>query len=106
MGSDVVENLCSASKDEGKWTSKIDIIQKEGSKLGLDRRDEEGVCKTECKAVQKACSSALKGKEDALVSQIKERIGIGKLQKDLCKKPCSKDLPTLKNWKDEAFESA
>jgi len=104
---DVIENLCSASKDEGKWTAKIDVIPKEaGSRLGLDRRDEEGVCKSECKAVRKACSSALKGREDTLVSEIKDGVGIGKLQKDFCKKQCMKDLPDLKKWNDEAFELA
>jgi hypothetical protein len=104
--SDAVENLCSASKDEGKWTMKIDIIAKEGSRLGLDRRDEEGTCKNECKAVQKACSAALKGREEKLVSQIRDRVGIGKLQKEFCQKPCNKDLPDLKKWTDEAFEPA
>mmetsp|Transcript_1318 Transcript_1318/g.1160 ORF Transcript_1318/g.1160 Transcript_1318/m.1160 type:complete len:352 (-) Transcript_1318:58-1113(-) len=101
---DALEDLCSAKKEQGKWTTRMDIMRKPGgTQLILDRRDQEGACNKECKAVQKACSGALKGREESLVSLIREGAGVGRLQREVCKKPCSKTLPELQHWKDEPF---
>jgi len=104
---DAVENLCSPTKDEGKWITKLDIYQNTpGAHLSLDRSDIEGMCNNECKAVQRACSTSLKGKEESLVSQIRDGAGVGKLQRDVCKKACAKSVPELGEWEDETWTSA
>lgn len=102
---DTLQNICSGKSSEGKWTTRMDIMKKPGgTQLILDRRDQDGACKKECKAVQKACRTALTAREDHLISLIREGAGIGKLQREVCKKLCSKTVPELQNWKDEQFE--
>jgi len=101
---DGIDGLCSAQKDAGKWTTKIDIVRMDSdAPLKLDRRDQEGVCRQECKAVQRACRVAMKGKQEDLVELLKDNAGVGKLQRDVCKKACAKAAPKLAHWEDEAF---
>merc|ERR1719382_705985 len=102
---DMVENLCKHKKKEGDWVAKIDIIKSEGQ-LVLQKMDKLGECKEECKAIHQACSEAVRGKEEKIVSMLKASEGLSKLQNDVCHKPCNpkKPLPSLDEFKDEKFE--
>merc|ERR1719360_136602 len=78
--SDFVENLCSPNKEEGKWIAKIDIARKlEPARLALEMQEQVGYCKNECKAIQRSCAKALKGKEESLVSLLLESVGLARL---------------------------
>jgi hypothetical protein len=105
---DYVEDLCSTGKDEGKWTTKIDIFRKAGDPhLSLDKRDAEGQCNEECKAVQRACSAGMRDSEEKLVELLKDRAGVGALQREVCKSACKKTAdwsPDLNDWKDELWK--
>lgn len=102
--SDMLENLCSPKKKEGQWLTKVDI-SKAGEKLALDRREEVGECRNECKAVQQSCAKAIAGKDDTIVSLLKESAGLSQLQNTVCEKPCKqKQLPSLDKWVDEEFK--
>merc|ERR1712118_466238 len=63
-----------------------------------------GVCKNECKAVQQACGKSLKGKEEAIVSLLKDASGLAQLQNEVCEKACKKKKNSeLEGWTDEEF---
>jgi len=104
---DLIDGLCSVKKPEGKWVSLTDI-KKQGDKLVLSRESMVGHCKSECLSVQRACTAALKDKEEEIVevmkSSLKEEKGAEELKAAICKKSCSKKLPKLKNFVDEPFK--
>mmetsp|Transcript_101030 Transcript_101030/g.290752 ORF Transcript_101030/g.290752 Transcript_101030/m.290752 type:complete len:242 (-) Transcript_101030:46-771(-) len=103
---DVVENLCSVKKKEGRWVAKFDIVREdEDAQLTLSRQEDLGECRSECSTVQRACTAALDGMEEKFVEMLMKREKKPKdMKKKLCKKACSKDVPKLgKKWKDEAF---
>lgn len=82
---DVAENICNLKKEESDWILKLDIVEK-GDKLQLVEQPEEGVCKTECKTVERACQEVM-GDHDTDVAEYlykpgATRAGVVKL---LCK---------------------
>jgi len=104
---DLIDGLCSVKKDQGKWVSKIDI-KKQGDSLTLHRQELVGFCKSECLSVQRACTASLKDKEEDIIelmkTSLKEEKGADELKAQICKKPCGKKLPKLKNFVDEPFK--
>jgi hypothetical protein len=94
-------------KPEGKWVSMMDI-RKQGDKLSLARESLVGHCKSECLSIQRACTASLKDKEEDIVeimkTALKEESGSDELKAQICKKPCSKKPPKLKNFVDEPFK--
>merc|ERR1719410_1941697 len=102
--SDMVDGLCSVKNKEGRWVSKLDIVREDSeSQLTVERQQTMGFCKSECLTVQRACSAALKGREEDLVSMLQGRKSAKEMKKNMCKKQCKKTLPKLKQWTDEAF---
>lgn len=103
--SDVVENLCSPNKNEGKWIAKIDIARHaEEMRLVLSMQDQVGHCRNECRTIQKSCAKAIKGKEESLVSLLLESVGLARLHNMICDRACKKqDLLKLDSWVDETF---
>ncbi|KAG0620810.1 hypothetical protein M758_4G246300 [Ceratodon purpureus] len=95
---DVAENICNLKKEEGDWILKLDIVEK-GDKLQLVEQSEEGVCKTECKTIERACQEVM-GDHDTDVAEYlykpeATRAGVIKL---LCKdlsKACVGKPPRL-----------
>mmetsp|Transcript_14765 Transcript_14765/g.28594 ORF Transcript_14765/g.28594 Transcript_14765/m.28594 type:complete len:198 (-) Transcript_14765:96-689(-) len=104
--SDLVDNLCSLKKEEGKWIAKIDIVQQsEPKRLVLEMQNQTGHCRKECKAIQKSCAKVIKNKEESLVSLLLESVGLARLHNKICDRVCTtKDLPKLDSWEDEAFK--
>merc|ERR1712061_627521 len=102
---DLVEQLCSPSKKEGKWVTKLDIVRNSDAEpLKVQRQEKTGTCRKECKAIQRACSGALRGKEDDFASMLAEAAGVGKMQAKICKQVCAKAVPNLGEWADEKWE--
>merc|ERR1740121_2590662 len=63
-----------------------------------------GMCRSECLAIQRACSAALNKKEEDLVAALLGRKSVKELKKTFCKATCKKALPKLGTWKNEEFE--
>lgn len=103
---DLVDGMCSVKKKEGRWVTMLDVVREDSDVLAVSKQPDMGVCRSECTAVQRACTTSIQGKEDDLVSMLKKTEGVGKLRKKICAKACKKKLPPLpKSWKDEAFEA-
>lgn len=100
---DIVDGLCTVKKVQGKWTAKQDI-QKKNGELKLVAQGGIGKCKSECAAVQRACTAVLKNKEDTIVSLLQAGKDAATLKTKACKKICAKKLPALVEWKDEAYD--
>eukprot|EP00928_Gymnodinium_smaydae_P004171 TRINITY_DN11447_c0_g9_i1.p1 TRINITY_DN11447_c0_g9~~TRINITY_DN11447_c0_g9_i1.p1 ORF type:complete len:199 (-),score=51.80 TRINITY_DN11447_c0_g9_i1:122-718(-) len=101
---ELVENLCLPKKPQGKWITEIDIV-KSGDTLKLERQDKPGECRIECRAIQSACSKALNGKDEDIVSMLKDLAGLAKLQNAVCEKSCKKKkMPNLDDWVNEEFK--
>lgn len=102
--SDLVENLCSVRKKEGRWVSRLDIVREDSdTQLLIARQDTAGWCKNECLTIQRACQASLKGNEEKLVSMLQGAKSLKDIKKKLCKKTCAKEPPKLTKWKDEVF---
>merc|ERR1712050_666315 len=100
---DVVDNLCSVKKKEGRWVSKFDIEHVDGDgSLALKEQSTPGVCRTECATIQRACSVSLKGD---LAGMLLKSKGEEEIRDKLCRKACKRKLPKLASWADEAFEA-
>jgi len=96
-------------KAEGKWVLKVDIVKRTGNadspQLALETQDKVGECNEECRTVQQACGKAISGREEDLVSFLKDSAGLSKLQNSICEKPCKqKSLPNLDKWTDQEFK--
>merc|ERR1712154_669399 len=103
---DLVENLCSVKKKEGRWVSKLDIVREDSdAQLSLQRQDTPGWYKAECLVVQRACEASLKGKDETLVEMLQSGKNLRDMKKGICKKLCKKAVPKLAQWKDEAFSA-
>mmetsp|Transcript_77300 Transcript_77300/g.244242 ORF Transcript_77300/g.244242 Transcript_77300/m.244242 type:complete len:157 (+) Transcript_77300:3-473(+) len=104
--SDLVDNLCSPKKKEGKWMAMLDVTRDaQGSGLILQKQDKVGECRAECRAMQQSCAKALKGREEAIVALLSDSAGLAKLQNTACERPCKKrELPKLDMWVDEQFK--
>jgi len=63
-----------------------------------------GECKRECHMIHRACSIALKGKDDLIVSLLSKNRDIEDMQNIICKKTCERKLPKLESFKDEVFK--
>merc|ERR1712079_118084 len=99
-----VDGLCSVKEKAGRWVSKLDIVRDDSdSQLTLEKQPTMGFCKSECLTVQRACSAALKGREEDLVKMLQGHKSAKELKKNVCKKQCKKTPPKLKQWTDEAF---
>jgi len=103
---DYVEKLCLPKKDEGKWILKLDISRdRPDAQLSIVKQDKVGQCNEECKILQVACYKAIDGKEEAVVSMLRESAGLAKMQNKICDKPCStRSIKKLEGWTDEKFE--
>lgn len=103
---DYVENMCLPKKDEGKWILKLDISRdKPDAQLSIVKQDKVGQCREECKILQVACYKAIDGKEESIVSMLRESAGLAKMQNTICDKPCrTKSIKKLEAWTDEKFE--
>merc|ERR1712232_303702 len=102
---DLVENMCNPKMKEGKWLAKLDITQGTESSLVIQRQEKVGECREECRAVQQACSKAIVGKDDVIVSLLQGAEGLAKFHNKICDKPCKqKSLPKLDKWTDEEFK--
>merc|ERR1712187_668957 len=73
-----------------------------GAPLVLEFQNQLGKCNSECLTIARACSVALKGKEEVLVSMLLAKKSVKEMTKKICKKTCKKELPKLGEWKDEA----
>merc|ERR1712072_947126 len=85
----------------------MDIVNVEGAEaqLKLEKQDKVGECKDECKTVQQACRKAVAGKDDKIVSLLKDSAGLAKFHNKICDKACSKkSLPKLGSWSNEEFK--
>mmetsp|Transcript_77197 Transcript_77197/g.196017 ORF Transcript_77197/g.196017 Transcript_77197/m.196017 type:complete len:240 (+) Transcript_77197:60-779(+) len=101
---DLVDGLCTIKKKEGKWTAHYDVVRRgSGGPLTLERQSNIGKCKSECLAIQRACASILKNKEETMVSVLMSGKGKSELKKKVCKKVCSKKPAPIKDWVDEPF---
>lgn len=82
---DVAENICNMKKEESDWILKLDIVEK-GDKLQLVEQQEEGVCNTECKTIERACREVM-GDHDTDLAEYLYKAGATRagLTKLLCK---------------------
>ncbi|CAK0864333.1 unnamed protein product, partial [Prorocentrum cordatum] len=103
---DYIEYMCLPKKNEGKWLLKLDISRdKPDAQLSIVKQDKVGKCNEECRMLQVACYTAIDGKEESIVSMLRESAGLAKMQNKICDKPCSaKSIKQLEEWKDEKFE--
>merc|ERR1712060_324618 len=76
----------------------------DGEQLMVQKQEKDGTCRKECQSVQRACSAALRGKEEELGSMLEEAAGIGRMQTTICKQACAKVVPKLGEWVDEKWE--
>merc|ERR1712066_747268 len=94
--SDLVDNMCSVKKKEGRWVARYDITREDkDSPLSLERQEGVGECHNECLTMQRACGAALKGNEDTLASLLASGASAKELKKKMCKKLCAKKAPKL-----------
>jgi len=101
---DIVDGLCTVKKAQGKWTAKYDIVRRGAdAPLTLVKMQGIGKCRSECAAIQRACAAVLKNKEDTIVSLLMSGKDVEVLNTKVCKKACTKKLPKLGDWKDEAY---
>mmetsp|Transcript_111201 Transcript_111201/g.314749 ORF Transcript_111201/g.314749 Transcript_111201/m.314749 type:complete len:225 (-) Transcript_111201:287-961(-) len=100
---DVVDQMCSYKKQEGRWVAKYDITRTGDGPLSLEAMDTLSHCKSECTVIQRACMANLKGKEDVLVPLLEARRPAYELKEKMCKKICDKKLPKLTEFTDIPF---
>merc|ERR1719356_1671151 len=105
---DMLDGICSVSKTkkQGRWVAQLDITRKnKDAQLEVEVRDEVGFCRNECTAIQRACTSSLKGNEDKLVELLMQEKSVKEMRKKVCKKACDKKrkIPKMEGWKDEEF---
>lgn len=93
---EMVDNLCSVSRREGRWLRRLDVTDVAGGKLSIVNMSVFGDCRDECLLVRKACQVALKDRQDDLVRMLLERSWSDALQTKLCKKACAKEAAPLK----------
>lgn len=95
---EVTENVCNLKKEVADWILKIDIVER-GDKLELVDQEEEGLCNSECKTIERACQEVI-GYSD---TDLAEYLYTNKPQLDdlvnyLCKdltKACSTNPPPV-----------
>merc|ERR1712050_133009 len=73
---DLVDGLCTnAKKAPGEWAANFDIIKNETTgRLLIEQQQGLGYCKNECLTLKRACTLALKGKEQKMASVLFENI--------------------------------
>eukprot|EP00929_Paragymnodinium_shiwhaense_P088902 TRINITY_DN49206_c0_g1_i2.p1 TRINITY_DN49206_c0_g1~~TRINITY_DN49206_c0_g1_i2.p1 ORF type:complete len:612 (+),score=141.58 TRINITY_DN49206_c0_g1_i2:265-1836(+) len=101
---DAVEALCSVKAQHGKWLTTLDL-QSDGELLKVVRQDRQGTCRSECLTVQRACSKALRGREEDLVTLLRHGAQFAELQASICGRTCAAPArPLQRERKDEVFE--
>merc|ERR1712107_601509 len=106
----LVKNLCTRKDAGGKWVAKMNIISTSEAgdnapQLAVQKEDKPGLCRKECRTVQQACRKALSGKDDTIVSLLRDSAGLSNFQDQVCERSCEqKSFPKLGNWNDEEFE--
>eukprot|EP00747_Dinoflagellata_sp_TGD_P164303 gnl/TRDRNA2_/TRDRNA2_184062_c0_seq1.p1 gnl/TRDRNA2_/TRDRNA2_184062_c0~~gnl/TRDRNA2_/TRDRNA2_184062_c0_seq1.p1 ORF type:complete len:225 (+),score=67.17 gnl/TRDRNA2_/TRDRNA2_184062_c0_seq1:58-732(+) len=103
---DVVENMCTIKKEEGRWLTRLDIVREDSdAQLTVVKKPDVGECRNECLVVTRACQAALKGREEDLVELLKDKEGVKGMRTKMCDKLCKKKVPKLKSWTDEEFKA-
>ncbi|KAM7255834.1 hypothetical protein ACFE04_011575 [Oxalis oulophora] len=98
---EIAENVCNLKKEEADWILKIDIVE-QGDKLELVEQDAEGMCNSECKTIERACSQIIEYSDTDVAEYIfSSKPDLQTLTNYLCKslsKACStKPPPVPKN---------
>jgi len=107
---DLVENLCSQKRKEGRWLTSLDVYREGGADsdapLQVARRPEVGACRRECHLGRSACLEVLGGEEDQLKEMLRARALASDMRSSICKPRCkNRPLAKLTGWEDEEFKA-
>ena len=96
---DLVEKTCNSDNEEGRWISKIDLLERNGE-LRLSEQSNVGKCKRECQTVSKACEESVAEVDTDLAELLwKDKLTLSKLINEVCyslSSVCTGKRPKLK----------
>ena len=96
---DLVEKTCNPDNEEGRWISKIDLLERNGE-LRLSEQSNVGKCKQECQTVSKACEESVAEVDTDLAELLwKDKLTLSKLINEVCyslSSVCTGKRPKLK----------